>query len=101
MGYLYLETETDETATHGEDDLEESERYQELLIQAGLVESDEEKAAKLAKSQMNLVVCSCGSSRCYMIRKFGHPKPVFQTAIEPILSQFQRDKEALRLKGES
>lgn len=101
MGYQYLETETDEIATHGEDDLEESVRYQELRLEAGLLTEDEEKAAKIAKSQMDLVVCSCGSSRCFMISKFGHRKPLYTAEIAPILGQWAKDIRALQLKGES
>ena len=101
MAYMYLQTEAEESATHGEDDLEESERYQELLIEAGLVEDDEEKQRQIAKSRMELVVCSCGSSRCYMIKRFGHPRPIYDREIEPITGgQWPKDKRALALKGE-
>jgi hypothetical protein len=98
---LYLTLETEESATHGEDDLEESERYQELLLEAGLIEDDEEKARKIAKSRMELVVCSCGSARCYMIRKFGHPRKIYTNEIEPIPGQHAKDMRALALKGEA
>lgn len=97
---LYLYENTEEAATHGEDDLEESERYQELRLEAGLLTDDEEQAAKIAKSKMDLVVCSCGSSRCYLIRRYGHPRTVYTSAIQPIPGQMAKDNEALRLKGE-
>jgi hypothetical protein len=106
MSYSYLETETEEEIKHGDDDSQEV-TYQEMLVKAGVIEygdtvlGQEELAAKKAISQARMVplICSCGSMKCYAIRFYGLPKPVFHEHIEP-LPMFTRDPVAARMKAD-
>ncbi len=47
------------------------------------------------------VICSCGYYTCGMIRRFGHPEPVYQVEIRPLPSQYARDLRALALHAEA
>lgn len=102
MSYLY--TETEEEIQHG-DDPEQEVKYEEMLVANGVLErTSEEQAALDAKlsvkkqTSMVMILCSCGSPKCYAIRYFGLPKPTFHEAIEPIGSQMVRDDTARRMK---
>ncbi len=96
---LYLETESEESERHGDNEDQEI-VYQELLVKAGLAEDLEAKAASKAIA-MVAIVCSCGSMKCYMIRRYGLPRPVFHAEIEPVFPQSSRDRKALGLVGGS
>lgn len=47
------------------------------------------------------VICSCGYYTCGMIRRFGHPEPLYQAEIRPLPSQYARDQRALALHAEA
>lgn len=105
----YLELETEETVRHGEDDDAEI-QYEEMLLKAGAITEEEtvEGQAKLAarksveqQTSMQMIICSCGSPKCYMIRHFGLPKPTFQEHIEPVFPQYSRDIKAAKMKDEA
>ncbi len=94
---LYLETESEESERHGDNEDQEV-VYQEMLVKAGLAEDLEAIAAKKAMDAVAVaLVCSCGSKRCYMVRKYGLPVPVFHAEIEPVYPQSSRDLKALSL----
>ncbi len=97
---MYLEYETEEEVKHGDNDDQEV-KYEEMLVEKGLLEeTSEQTATKSAKKAMEMVmiICSCGSPKCPAIGRFGLPKPTFQQRIEPIWGQPQRDVTAIRIK---
>lgn len=97
---MYLEYETEEEVKHGDSDDQEV-KYEEMLVEKGLLgETSEQAAAKAAKKaiEMVMIICSCGSPKCFAINRFGLPKPVFHENIEPIWDQMSRDLTALRIK---
>jgi len=122
----WLETEAESEIKHGDDDSQEI-TYQGMLLKAGAIEygdtvqGQEELAAKLAilkiqeeenakkaalkaqeeerlKTQMVPIICSCGSMKCYAIRWYGLPKPVYQEHIKP-LPMMLKDPTAARMKA--
>lgn len=102
---MYLSTETEEEFSH-EDDPEQEIKYEEMLVDAGVLEeTSEQTAQRLAKKaieqtrvKMVMILCSCGSPKCGMIGHFGLPKPVCEAEILPIWSQMERDVKARRMK---
>ncbi len=110
---MYLYAETEEEIKHGEDEDAEI-QYEEMLLAAGAItETRAQEEARLAKetvarvraeekkkSEMKMLICSCGSPRCYAIKIFGLVKPIFQEHVEPIGCQYTRDKTALRMKAQ-
>lgn len=54
--------------------------------------------AKLATVRVK-VICSCGYYTCGMIRRYGHPEPLYRSDIRPLPSQYARDRRALELHG--
>lgn len=100
MGYQYFEIEAEEDIKHGEDEDAEV-KYEERLVAAGLMEmtTAEQEAAKAKKAmEMVMILCSCGSPKCFAITRFGLPKPTWESDIQPIGCQMTRDKTALRMK---
>ncbi len=100
--YQYMETE--EETKHG-DDADAEVKYEEMLVANGVIamtKAEEEallaKKSVEAQTTMQMILCSCGSPRCYAINRFGLPKPVFKQDIEPIGCQMTRDMTALRIK---
>jgi hypothetical protein len=96
-------TELDEeTSAHTAED-EAEEAMLKYLAGLGLTKNEDGQivAAEENKALKKVVICSCGCFTCGAIGIFGHPVPVFTEQIEPIPSQFSRDREALRLKGGS
>ncbi len=66
-----------------------------------LVEYTEDVAATTEKKKTVArvkLVCSCGSTRCYAIERFGLPAPVFHVDIEPLGPQHVRDDRAIAVK---
>lgn len=77
---------------------EDEERLTKVIEEQGL-ELDEfgdlvQKKTSVAKT----MICSCGFYTCPMVKKFGHPMPVFKEQIEPLHPQGRRDKRAVELK---
>jgi hypothetical protein len=100
MPYMTFETESEESERHGDNEDQEV-VYQELLVKAGLATDEQAIAASKAIAQTRAIplVCSCGSMRCYMVRRYGLPKPTFHAEIEPVYPQASRDRKALTLVG--
>lgn len=95
----YLEMESEETERHGDNEDQEV-IYQELLVKSGLAEDLDAKAASKAIA-MVAIVCSCGSLKCYMIRRYGLPRPTFHVEIEPVFPQSSRDRKAEKMVGDT
>ena len=102
MGGNYMYTENDGDPGYclhtGED--EEEEAYK--VAQARLEAEELEKAAAAEKAmiraqQAKKKICSCGYFTCGLVKRFGTPKPCYDNKIEPIGSQYERDKKALDL----
>lgn len=107
MSYLVQEQET--TLEHSDDSTrdEVSVAVKELMERIAQEDEATRKAIEAAmaadlaaKTERLTLVCSCGFTRCPMIGMYGHPRPVFTSAIEPIPSQYARDVRALELKGQ-
>ncbi len=99
--YSYFQSDNEEEIKHGEDEDAEL-KYEERLVAAGMLEmTTAEMEAKKAKQAMDmvLILCSCGSPKCFAIRTFGLPKPTWEADIQPIGCQMTRDKTALRIKA--
>lgn len=104
---MYLEQETEEEVKHG-DDADAEIKYEEMLLAAGAIEETQAQAeARLAKeavkkatqkTKMVMILCSCGSPKCWAINRFGLRAPLFHQEIEPIYSQYERDMKAARMK---
>lgn len=80
-----------EDVRHGD-----SEDQRELLVEY----PEDVTGTSLQKAVMTRVklVCSCGSTRCQAIERFGLPAPVFYADIEPLGPQHVRDERAIAVK---
>jgi hypothetical protein len=89
----YLETDGDDVR-HGDAD-----GQREILVR---YEQEPErvsaKRATITKPVSTKLVCSCGSSKCPAITRYGLPLPMFDREIRPITSQIVRDERARTLR---
>ena len=97
MSWSYLQTESDEITWHAES--EDEEETAKLLAKLRKEAKQSEEAAEKLRQMMQQKICSCGSMKCPAIVTFGLPMPKFTEHIEPIPSQFQRDKKARAMKA--
>jgi len=80
-----------EDVRHGEDE----ERREELVVDPTfevILPSD------LKKAPLVKILCSCGSSKCFAIGRFGLPAPTYHTEIAPLGQQTVRDQRAIALR---
>lgn len=103
---LYTYEDSDEVSNHvdsGDGEITTVEIDGELFEQiGGMLRAAEAPITVIAKVQRGrriTVVCSCGSRTCSEIGRYGHPEPLYQSAIEPIPGQHARDVKALALKA--
>jgi hypothetical protein len=53
----------------------------------------------VARMRRQTLICSCGHRTCRMINRYGLTVPTFRGDIEPIPSQYARDRRALEIKA--
>ncbi len=97
--YTIEEADLDISAALHEDDDENAVRTAEYLDARGLKLDENANVVENTTSEMVALVCSCGSMMCGMIERYGHPRPVYGEAIEPLPTQSARDRHAVELKG--
>ena len=88
----YLEIEG-EDVRHGED-----EGRREIFTEIKVVDEKTSVHSRITGIRRVLVLCSCGSAKCYAIDRFGLPSTTFHEQIEPIQPQSTRDQRALALR---
>lgn len=79
-------------------DVRHGDREDQAEQQVEYLERKDDGTTKNVKPRKETLVCSCGSTTCLAISRFGHPRPVFAQEIEPISCQTRRDRRALVLK---
>lgn len=98
MSYLTFEREDAEhTERYGEEETTTEAQWC-YSCQRTVTECEHDERLK-KKSEMQTLVCSCGSRTCGAISVFGLSIPTFGEQIEPIPTQYARDMRARDIKS--
>ncbi len=105
--YLTLETEDDHCERVGAEETSEDtvwcaahgtwERADTFCEARATAAETQPKARVITRRQT--LICSCGFRTCSLITLYGLTEPTFRGRIEPIPSQYQRDRLAREIKS--